>query len=89
MGVKNLFGEPAWDILLDLYVAEVENKRISVSSVCIGTGGPPTTALRYINALVDLGLVARQSAVSDGRRVFLQLTAKATFLLTNVLEQAH
>ena len=38
-----LFGEPAWDILLDLYIANVENKPVSVSSACIGSAAPPTT----------------------------------------------
>jgi hypothetical protein len=43
---SNLFGEPAWDILLDLYVAAKENVKIATTSACIGGSVPPTTGLR-------------------------------------------
>ena len=33
-GDSELFGEPAWDILLDLYIAHVEDTPVSVSSCC-------------------------------------------------------
>lgn len=35
-GNPELFGEPAWDILLDLYIAHAEAKPVSVSSACSG-----------------------------------------------------
>ena len=34
---EELFGEPAWDILLDLYIAHADGKPVSVSSACIGS----------------------------------------------------
>jgi hypothetical protein len=43
-----LFADPAWDILIDLFIASEEDQRISVSSACIGSAVPTTTALRYI-----------------------------------------
>ena len=45
-GNPDLFGEPAWDILLDLYIAAGEGKPVSVSSACIGSAAPATTGLR-------------------------------------------
>lgn len=42
----NLFADPAWDILLDLTAARIEQKRVSVSSLCIAAAVPSTTALR-------------------------------------------
>lgn len=32
---RELFGDPAWDILLDLAAAQVEHTRVSVTSLCI------------------------------------------------------
>src|ERR1700756_5644636 len=48
---SQLFGEPAWDILLELLRAKLAYERISVSSACIAAGVPPTTGLRWLKAL--------------------------------------
>src|SRR6478752_3443507 len=46
-----LFAEPAWDMLVDLFIAHLEGQQVYVSSLCIAAGVPPTTALRYIQDL--------------------------------------
>lgn len=73
-GNPELFGEPAWDILLDLYIAHGEGKPVSVSSACIGSAAPPTTGLRWLGVLADEGLVTRENDVEDNRRVLVRLT---------------
>ncbi|MCB2078548.1 MAG: MarR family transcriptional regulator, partial [Novosphingobium sp.] len=45
----DLFADPAWDMLLDLTAARAEHARVSVTSLCIASGVPPTTALRWIS----------------------------------------
>ncbi|WP_067735035.1 hypothetical protein [Novosphingobium naphthalenivorans] len=72
-----LFADPAWDMLLDLAAARVEHKRVSVTSLCIASGVPPTTALRWIGQMVETGLFARVCDDSDRRRAFIELTDKA------------
>jgi hypothetical protein len=69
-----LFADPAWLILLDLFTHRATGKLISVSSACIASLVPPTTALRYIRRLVELGMVQRSSDTADRRKVYLQLT---------------
>ena len=69
-----LFGEPAWDLLLDLYIAAREDKRVSVTSACIAADVPSTTALRWIGVLEKEGLVIRENDVADARRIFIRLT---------------
>ncbi|WP_138921437.1 MarR family transcriptional regulator [Novosphingobium pentaromativorans] len=69
-----LFGEPGWDILLDLYVATVQDRRISISSACIGAAVPATTALRWVNLLVERGMIERYPDPVDARRSFLRLS---------------
>jgi hypothetical protein len=71
-----LFGEPAWDILLDLYIAHVEKKSVSVSSACIGSAAPPTTGLRWLGVLADQQLVMREHDPEDQRRVLVRLTER-------------
>lgn len=71
---SELFGEPAWDILLDLFIAQAEGKAVSVSSACIGSAAPATTGLRWLGILADEGLVVRENDPEDQRRVMVRLT---------------
>ncbi len=75
-GNAELFGEPAWDILLDLYIAHGSGKPVSVSSACIGSASPPTTGLRWLGVLADNDLVLREHDAEDQRRVLVRLTDK-------------
>lgn len=68
------FGEPAWDILLDLTLARLENNTVSVSSVCIASGVPMSTAMRWINEMVAAGLIQRRTDPNDGRRNFVNIS---------------
>lgn len=70
----DLFGEPTWDILLDLYIAAREDRRVPTTSACIGAHVPPTTALRWLRILEARGLVEREDDGRDGRRTFVRLT---------------
>lgn len=70
----DLFADPAWDILLELYAATLGQLRVSVTSLCHGAAVPATTALRWINQLEDRGLIARRDDPMDGRRHFLMLS---------------
>ena len=73
-----LFADPAWDILLDLMVAKVEQRSVAVSSLCIAAAVPATTALRWIKQLTDMGLLRRVADPQDGRRVFIELSDAAS-----------
>lgn len=73
----DLFGDPAWDMLLDLTAARAEHTRVSVTSLCIASGVPPTTALRWIGQMTDAGLLERVEDETDRRRAFIALTEKA------------
>ena len=71
----SLFADPAWDILLDLFVAAEEGRTVSVSSLCIGAAVPVTTGLRWIKGLENEGVLERTPDPGDGRRFFLRLNA--------------
>ncbi|MFO6447244.1 MarR family winged helix-turn-helix transcriptional regulator [Erythrobacter sp. NE805] len=85
-GNPDLFGEPAWDILLDLFIAQAEGKCVSVSSACIGSAAPPTTGLRWLGVLADEGLVVRESDPEDNRRVHVRLTTKGHSAMQRFLD---
>jgi DNA-binding MarR family transcriptional regulator len=68
------FGEPGWDMLLDLYIAQADMRTISTSSLCVASGVPPTTALRWINKMEVDGWIERYRLPHDGRRTFVRLS---------------
>ena len=73
-----LFEDPGWDMLLDLYAAELEQGRVSVSSLCIAAAVAPTTALRWIARMTDTGLFERRPDLLDRRRAFMVLSDRAS-----------
>lgn len=74
----DIFADPAWDMMLDLYAARLERLRVSVSSLCIAAAVPATTALRWIKTLTESGLFERREDPHDGRRIFVALSDQAT-----------
>jgi hypothetical protein len=84
-----LFADPAWDMLLDLMAARLEERRVAVSSLCIAAAVPPTTALRWIKLLTDEGLLVRHADPQDGRRVHIELSDPAARALTAYLRAAQ
>lgn len=84
---ETLFGEPAWDLLLDLYIAACEGKRTPVTSACIGAAVPNTTALRWLAILEKRGLIEREADSSDARRYFVRLSLDAQDKMTRYFER--
>lgn len=83
---KGLFGEPGWDILLDLFIARKTNTALQVSSVCAGAGVPSTTVLRWIARLEREGLIVRMADQDDARRRYVNLTIKGVRLMNSLLD---
>lgn len=69
-----LFEDPAWDMILDLAMARARFQRVAVTSLCIASGVPATTALRWISVLINRGVFQREDDVTDKRRAFISLT---------------
>lgn len=65
------FGEPSWDMILELYVADCAGQRLDVTSLCATTGVSKTTALRHLDRLTEHGLVDKASDPTDSRRTFV------------------
>lgn len=80
-----IFGEPAWDILLELFANHAKGSQISVTSLCIAANVPTTTALRYISLLEDRGLVTRSKAGHDRRVSFVKLSEHGHEAMTSYL----
>lgn len=67
------FDDPSWNILLELFIAQEEHDTVWIGNVCLASGAPPTTALRYLRMLEQKGAVLRQPDKSDARRTVVRL----------------
>lgn len=83
----DLFAEPSWDILLDLYASTMRGRRVSVTDACIAAAAPSTTALRWLQILEAGGLIVRVADSRDRRRTYVQLTPEANEKITAYLER--
>ena len=84
-----LFEDPAWDMLLDLFAAELEHSRVSVSSLCIAAAVAPTTALRWISKMTEAELFVRQPDPQDRRRAFMALSPRASEAMRSYVAAAR
>lgn len=73
LGHPSVLRNPAWDMLIDLFVQGHAGKRVSTSALCIGSGLPMSNALRLVRKLCDSGIVIREPDPCDGRRNFITL----------------
>jgi DNA-binding MarR family transcriptional regulator len=85
----NLFGEPAWEILLALYVADDVERRLSIAQLTAVTHVPLTTALRWLALLEDQDLVSRTIAPDDQRIVLIELTDSGRRAMNAYLSRAR
>ena len=69
-----LFTDPAWTILLQLFVAGEEGRKAKAECVCAAASVPETVALRCIALLVSAKLVKRRPHAGDPAGTYLELT---------------
>ena len=83
------FRDHAWFMILDLYLSMLRGKRVSVSSLCLASGGTQTTSLRRIYDLVRLGVIRREQDTRDRRRTYVVLSPDSVAHLETMLDRMH
>lgn len=73
IGASELFGDPAWEMLVDLFIHECKGKDLSISSLCVTPTIPMSSALRLAQKLCDAGILRRVADPFDGRRSIIKL----------------
>jgi DNA-binding MarR family transcriptional regulator len=80
-----LFGEPAWDMMLALYFLPANGERLTVTGLSYAANVPQTTGLRIQGALAQRGLIEKRHEQSDRRVQLVLLTDKGRAWLENYL----
>ena len=78
--------QPCWDVLLQLYMAHLNQHRLSIGDVTKRTGVPGTSVLRAIQALQAAGLLNRTEDWYDRRRVFVELSQEGVDAMTRYIQ---
>lgn len=71
-----LLFDPAWVMLLELLLAELQGRRVSRLRLCKVSSVPTSTAVRWIKVLERGGYVTRRTASKHERDQFLELSRK-------------
>lgn len=70
----DLLADPAWDILLALFIAACEGRRKSAASACADAGVAESNALRWLSVLETQGLVVGRAETQSAREGFRSLS---------------
>ena len=84
-GEKNV-ADPAWDMILDLALARLEHRRVSVTSLCIASRVPATTALRWIASMEEQAMFERNPDPLDRRRAYIELTGRGMKMIAKYFD---
>lgn len=74
----DLFHEPAWDMLLALFIAQERRQTMNVKSLVACASAPVTTSQRWIDHLHKLRLIERVTDPEDRRRIEVSLSEAGT-----------
>lgn len=86
---RNLFGEPAWDILLTLYMIDGDRRRLSTRDLSKHANLALTTALRWLDYLEEQDLVTRKTNPFDRRVIYVELSDKGRVAMDHYLMEMH
>lgn len=73
-----VFGEPAFEILLDVYIACAEDRPVTATQVCANAGVSATIGARHMAILERQGLISRHRCTSDFRCTYVRPTRLGT-----------
>jgi DNA-binding MarR family transcriptional regulator len=83
---EDLFGEPAWDILLQLYRSELNGDPSHLDDLARTLRMPPSVVARWTTALCEHGLIACSSDALNSAEVTAELSSRGSLLMRQLFE---
>lgn len=71
-----LLAEPAWDILLEIYAAELAQHPTTVTQLSARISVPYTTSVRWMKMLESDGLIVRTPHKANAEEVWITLSPR-------------
>lgn len=85
---QEFLGEPAWEMLLELFIQFAGGAAVSTKSLCLASGLADTSALRMIDRLDDAGLIERSQSSVDKRITLVGLSKQGVTVVGMILMEA-
>ncbi len=85
---NGLFANSCWNMCLDVFLCDLKDQRVSVSSIAHSSGIPMTTAMRYINVMVEQGLLEKTPNAADNRMIFVSVSEDCSEKIKELLMRA-
>lgn len=83
---RAMFGEPAWEVLLALYITELSEGPQSIGRIADWIRAPLTTVARWIDYLEKERLISREAHPNDKRVIVIRLSEKGRELMDAYLD---
>lgn len=85
---NGLFADSCWNMCLDIYLCGLKGEQVTVSAIAHSSGIPMTTAMRYINVMVDQGLLEKTQNPDDNRMIFVSISLECVSKIEKLLSSA-
>ncbi len=82
-----LCSDTAWDMMLEVFITQLQKRKVCVKELVLVSGSSSSSALRRIDRLEEAGLVRRRLDPRDHRRTTVQLTDQGYTAMVLMLEQ--
>ena len=82
---RELFSDPAWDILLELYAARLGQRRMFLRELARSIDTPQSTAARWISVLSDRGLVTTTNERRETAGAAIELSAEGAAVMQRLV----
>lgn len=86
---RDVFRDSAWDMMLELFIADQQNRPICVKELILVSGESATSALRRIDRLEGAELLRRRTDPADHRRLAVTLTQRGTDAMSAMLRHLY
>ena len=85
---ENLFSDPAWDMLLELYGAHLAGRSVTLSELARVTETPARIATRWVQALEQSGNISvDRDAKGSPFQVYVKLSAEGVSRMQRLADQ--
>lgn len=78
---REIFVDPAWNMLLELYLAQLKNKRMSSETLYSLSGTSGSAAVRWLKVLESQRLIICMAEPENTDREFVELSSNGEFAL--------
>jgi DNA-binding MarR family transcriptional regulator len=82
----NLFSDPAWDLLLELYAAKLGKRSMSSADLSRAINTPASTTRRWLSALEGRGFVEWRSDVIGGSGTWIRLSDEGASKIKQLID---